>query len=125
MFFVCQHRRLLALVCSMILYSGINFLTTHRPDGQSPDSLGRGMWPLRPGVLVHVGKLNHVNISRLSPEITPFKTTSVTKSNAFFKYRRNKSKVYARLQRLKNLLGFNGHDHVPSGITEGASGGKY
>jgi hypothetical protein len=91
-----------------------------RPDGQSPDSTGQSKWPLRPGVLVHVGKLDSVNVSQLSNDSTPFRTTSV--SSTFSKYKRNKSKVYARLQRLKDLLGFSGRDRVPSGITEGASG---
>ncbi|XP_044272601.1 uncharacterized protein LOC123016327 [Tribolium madens] len=91
-----------------------------KPDGQSPDSPTQSKWPLRPGVLVHVGKMHNVNISQLSPESTPFRTTSV--SSTILKYKINKSKVYARLERLKDWLGFGGRERIPSGITEGASG---
>ncbi|KAJ3660556.1 hypothetical protein Zmor_004998 [Zophobas morio] len=91
-----------------------------KPDGQSPDSATQSKWPLKPGVLVHINKMHNVNISQLSVDSTPFRTTSV--SSTLSKYKRNKSKVYARLQRLKDLLGFSGRDRVPSGIIEGASG---
>lgn len=110
------------LLITSILRPGINYQHDHRPDGQSPDNSANSKWPLKPGVLVHVGKLNHVNISQLRQETSPFRTTSVT---TLIRYKRNKSKFYARLQRLKDFFGIsNGRDRVPSGITEGANGGK-
>lgn len=60
------------------------------------------------------------NLNQLSPlSLTgkPFKPPK-----RFLKYRRNKSKVYARLERLKDLLGLTDHGR-PVGITEGAGGG--
>lgn len=82
-------------------------------------------WPLQPGVLVHVNKMNGISISQLSPRISPFKTTSVSRTKTYLKYKRNKSKIYARLERLKELLGINSSPHhVPIGIKEGEAGGK-
>lgn len=93
-----------------------------RPDGHSPNTSDQAKWPLRPGVLVHVNKMNNVSISQL--RTSPFKSTSV-KTSTYLKYRQNKSKIYARLERLKDLLGFkDDHTHVPMGISEGAGGGK-
>lgn len=74
---------------------------------------------------MHVNKMNNISISQLSPRTSPFKSTSVKKTSTYLKYRQNKSKIYARLERLKDLLGFKGdHTHIPMGISEGAGGGK-
>ncbi|KAJ8922097.1 hypothetical protein NQ315_004029 [Exocentrus adspersus] len=96
---------------------------THSPDGNCANITDLSKWPLQPGVLVHVNKLNGVSISQLSPRISPFKTTSVTRAKTYLKYKRNKSKVYARLERLKELLGINrSPHHVPIGIKESEGG---
>lgn len=95
------------------------------PDDGCPNVNDLSKWPLQPGVLVHVSKGNGVSISQLSPRMSPFKTTSVLRAKNYLRYKRNKSKVYARLERLKVLLGINrGPHHVPIGIKEGDNGGK-
>ncbi|XP_057661910.1 titin isoform X1 [Diorhabda carinulata] len=96
------------------------------PDGHSPDSSDQSRWPLQPGVLIHINKMNNISISQLSPRITPYKSTSVTtlrKFTKYSKYKRNKSKIYARLERIADFLGMSrGRERIPSGIKESASG---
>ncbi|XP_049818622.1 hemicentin-1 isoform X3 [Aethina tumida] len=93
-----------------------------KPEGHSPNLSDQSRWPLRPGMLYHVGKMSHMNISQLKPRLSPFKTTSVTTST-ILKYKRNKTKVYARFERLKDVLGLSrSHDRIPEGISEGKSG---
>ncbi|XP_076265081.1 neuromusculin isoform X3 [Rhynchophorus ferrugineus] len=90
-----------------------------KPDGHSP--IDQSKWPLKPGVLVHVSKLNNVSISQLnSSTLDHFKKTSVTTS-AYLKYRRRRSKVYDRLRRFKESLGLGGN-RVPLGLKAGANG---
>lgn len=96
----------------------------------SPEEQNNGIledqskWPLQPGLLIHVNKMNNVSISQLGPRLTPYKITSVKRSLAFSKYRKNKSKVYARLERLKVFLGLKGDARdVPKGIKMSPGGG--
>lgn len=92
------------------------------PDGQSPESPPQPRWPLKPGVFVHVNKMH--NFSQLSPlsiRSNSFKSSATAR---LLKYKRNKSKVYARLERLKDIIGMRDHDHVPIGITHSPGGGK-
>ncbi|KAJ8954753.1 hypothetical protein NQ314_007023 [Rhamnusium bicolor] len=95
----------------------------YSPDGHCSNISDQSKWPLQPGVLIQVNKLNNVSISQLSSKVSPFKSTSVSKTSTYFKYKRNKSKVYARLERLKDFLGITrSRHHVPIGIKESASG---
>ncbi|XP_066154008.1 uncharacterized protein nrm [Euwallacea fornicatus] len=89
-----------------------------KADGESP--LDQSKWPLKPGVLVHISKMNNVSISQLNQRQSPFKTNSM-KISTYLKYRRNKSKVYKRLRKIREVFG-KGGDERPFGITEGASG---
>lgn len=52
------------------------------------------------------------------------RTTAVSKTSKLLKYKRNKSKVYARLERLKDLIGMKDHDQVPIGIIQRPGGGN-
>ncbi|XP_050315809.1 uncharacterized protein LOC126750284 isoform X2 [Anthonomus grandis grandis] len=89
-----------------------------KPEGSS--CFDQSKWPLKPGVLVHISKMNNINISQLNPRMSPFKTTSV-KTSAYLKYRRRQKKVYARLKGIKEALGLSRHDR-PFGIKEGPTG---
>lgn len=90
---------------------------------ETDTSQDQSKWPLKPGVLVRVGKMNKVSISQLNNRSSPFKAKSYN-LNTYLKYRRNKSKVYARLRKLRDFLsGKEGNDR-PFGIKEGANGGK-
>lgn len=109
------------LLVAKFAFVSSNSVTTYRPDGECP--LDQSKWPLKPGVLVHVSKMNNVSISQLNPRISPFKTTSV-KTSTYIKYRRNRNKVYARLKRFREVLGI-GRSDRPFGIKEGASGGNF
>lgn len=66
--------------------------------------------------------MQNINISQLSSDSGPFSKSK--SSSTFVRFNRNKTKVYARLQRLKSLIGFGRGHGIPSGITEGAGGGK-
>lgn len=115
-----------------VLYSvsstGLLFhsISIFSPEGHNPDiSEDQSKWPLQPGLLIHINKMNNVSISQLGPRTTPYKTTSVKKLRVFSKYKRNKSKVYARLERLKVFLGIKANSTaVPKGIVMSPGGGK-
>lgn len=105
--------------------SGINVSCRFSPEGQSPDTSGQAKWPLKPGVFVHVNKMH--SLSQLSPmalTASHFRNSAVSKTSKLLKYKRNKSKVYARLERLKDLIGMKDHDEVPIGITQSPGGGN-
>lgn len=88
-------------------------------------SQDQSKWPLKPGVLVRVGKMNKVSISQLDNRTSPFKDkTKSYNLNTYLKYRRNKSKVYARLRKLRDFLSGREGNERPFGIKEGANGGK-
>ncbi|XP_074027941.1 neuromusculin isoform X4 [Leptinotarsa decemlineata] len=93
------------------------------PDGHPSNISDQYHWPLQPGVLVQINKMNNVNISRMTSGVTPFKTTSVMRIRTFSKYKKKKSKVYARLEKLKDFLSLNaGRERIPSGITPSDKG---
>ncbi|KAG5898347.1 hypothetical protein JTB14_034328 [Gonioctena quinquepunctata] len=96
---------------------------TNSPDEHFPNVSDQFHWPLQPGVLVQINKMNNVNISQLSPRITSFKTTSVTRLRKFSKYRKRKSKLYARLEKLGDFLSLSsGREKIPSGIKQSENG---
>ncbi|CAH1113208.1 unnamed protein product, partial [Psylliodes chrysocephalus] len=96
------------------------------PDGHSPNDSDQAKWPLQPGVLIHINKMNNVSISQITPRVTPYKTTSVAtlrKFSKYSKYKRNKSKIYNKLERIASFLGMHrGRERIPSGIKESANG---
>lgn len=71
---------------------------------------------------MHVNKMH--SLSQLSPMTLRMGSFKSSASARLLKYKRNKSKVYARLERLKDLLGMRDGDHVPMGITHRPGGGK-
>ncbi|XP_060519272.1 titin isoform X2 [Cylas formicarius] len=89
------------------------------PD-QDSSPLDGSKWPLKPGLLVQVNKMNNVSISRLSPPSSSPRNT--TKTSAYLRLRRNKSKVYARIKRLRAVLGLGGDEAATLGIKAGAGG---
>ncbi|KAB0792415.1 hypothetical protein PPYR_14374, partial [Photinus pyralis] len=89
-----------------------------KPDGYSPDVAARAKWPLKPGVLVHVNSMRNLNMCQ-STESSPPPPLIKTSNN---KYARGKSKVYARLGKLRDILGFGDHELVPSGIYHSPGG---
>nr|XP_022900084.1 uncharacterized protein LOC111413372 isoform X2 [Onthophagus taurus] len=87
-----------------------------KPDGQSNAS-GQTKWPLKPGMLIHQGpKLSGsgVNIATFSSGLNQFKCTSVRDRG--FRYKKGKSKIYCRLERLRDLLCLKDQDSLPLGI---------
>lgn len=120
-----QSTRFIHIHYSIASTNALVSVKQNSPDGHSPNKLDQSKWPLQPGVLVHINKMNHVSISTLSPRVSPFKTTSVSRRKVYLKYKRNKSKFYARLERLRELLGLSRRgDRTPEGIKVGAGGGK-
>lgn len=115
-----------ALLYSMLFtFNPCGWFHVHRPDGHSPDTSGLGKWPLKPGVLLHVNKMRGLNVSTMSVTAAPaFKTTSVAKTGHRFMNKRNRNKVYARLEKLRDLLGFGDQDAMPFGVYRGSGGGK-
>ncbi|XP_017770206.1 PREDICTED: LOW QUALITY PROTEIN: uncharacterized protein LOC108557968 [Nicrophorus vespilloides] len=93
------------------------------PDGQSPDTSAT-KWPLKPGVLLHVNKMHNFNMGQLKTVSLGYKTTSVVSmGNRTPLYKRSKNKVYARLERFKELLGFGDRDSsLPFGVYRGSAG---
>ncbi|KAH1018820.1 hypothetical protein HUJ05_006512 [Dendroctonus ponderosae] len=92
-----------------------NPLEMEEREKQDDDAaIDQSKWPLQPGVLVHVSKMN--NVSQLNVSTSPFRTTSI-KTSTCLKFRRNKSKVYARLKWFRDALG-RGSCERPFGIKE-------
>lgn len=101
----------IASTCS--LYTNSNDTNCSKTDDQSK-------WPLRPGLLIHINKMNTVNISQLRS----YKTASISRRGVLSRYKRNKSKVYARLTKLKGCFSLNlDKERLPSGIKESPGGG--
>lgn len=101
--------------------------TKNRPDGHSPDtSSSTSKWPFKQGVLLHVNnKMHGLNNGTIPMTATQFKTTSVAKAgHRFMNNKRNRNKVYARLEKLRDLLGFGDQDSMPFGVYRGSGGGK-
>lgn len=95
-----------------------------RPDGHSPDSSGGiSKWPLKPGVLVHINPMHNLNGTQISGCGDQFKRTPL-KTARTNKYTRSRNKVYAGLERLKDLLGFGDQELVPNGIYHSPGGGN-
>lgn len=115
-----------ALLYSMLFtFYPCGWFHVYRPDGHSPDTSRPGKWPLKPGVLLHVNKMRGLNVSPMSVTAAPaFKTTSVAKTGHRFMNKRNRNKVYARLEKLRDLLGFGDQDAMPFGVYRGSGGGK-
>ncbi|VEN48717.1 unnamed protein product, partial [Callosobruchus maculatus] len=90
------------------------------PDGHAHEPLDQSKWPLQPGVLVQVNKMNTVSISQLAPGMSPYKITSVSRRRMYSKYKSRKYKMFDRLARLKEILGIRGgRERLPFGIKEG------
>lgn len=68
--------------------------------------------------------MHGLNSSALPMTTTQFKTTSVAKAGHRFMNKRNRNKVYARLEKLRDLLGFGDQDAMPFGVYRGSGGGK-
>lgn len=78
-------------------------------------------WPLRPGLLIQINKMNNVSISQLRS----YKTASISRRGVVSKYKRNKSKVCAKLTKLKRCFGQDSNkERIPSGIIESPGGGR-
>lgn len=73
---------------------------------------------------MHVNKMHGLNSTTIPMTTTQFKTTSVAKAGHRFMNKRNRNKVYARLEKLRDLLGFGDQDAVPFGVYRGSGGGK-
>lgn len=83
-------------------------------------SSDQSKWPLRPGVLIQINKLNNVSISQLRS----YKTASISRRGVLSKYKRNKTKIYDKLARLKGCFSQNSDkERLPSGIKERPGGG--
>lgn len=101
-------------------YRTLFFLFAYSNSVNRSNSLEQSKWPLQPGVLIHINKMNNVNISQLRA----YKTASISRRQVLSKYKRNKSKVYARLAKLKGCFTLNqDKERLPSGLKESPGGG--
>lgn len=101
-----------------------------RPDGDSPKTSTPSKWPLKPGVLVHINAMRNMNsVGQLSPTPLIQRSPKIEESlrrRTDSRYDKGKSKVYARLERLRDMLGFGGTDDgMPVGIYHSPGGGKW
>lgn len=116
--FACTHRY--PLLCRQYI----------RPDGDSPKTPVQSKWPLKPGVMVHINAMRSVNsVGQLSPTPLIQRSPRMEESprrRAESRYDRGKSKVYQRLERLRDMLGFGGPDDgAPVGIYHSPGGGNF
>ncbi|KAF5279443.1 hypothetical protein FQA39_LY05553 [Lamprigera yunnana] len=92
-----------------------------KPDGYSPETTNFSKWPLKPGVLVHVNSMRNLSSAQISPE-THLKTRQSPNKSCQKKYAKSKSKVYARLEKLRDILRLGDHDFVPHGVYHSPGG---
>lgn len=114
----CHWLSLLPFVYSIIARTC--FLCASSNEVNCSKTSDQSKWPLRPGLLIHINKMNNVSISQLRS----YKTASISRRGVFSKYKRNKSKVYARLNKLKGCFSWNSDkERLPNGIKESPNGG--